>query len=123
LLDISDSGAAVLVRGHLEPGFYVKVQTMLGGFPVAVCGEIKAANVHPEKQITVLHIEAIPLSKASRIRILAYVLGLTKAAESPNAGHQPPPLAVQPAAIAEDITTVSVPETKPFDLEQLEESK
>jgi len=82
LLDISDSGAAILVRGQLEAGFYIKIQTVLGGFPLAMCGEIKACNVHREKKISVLHIEAIPLSKTSRLRILSYALGLTRQPEN-----------------------------------------
>lgn len=78
LLDISDSGAAVLVRGILEAGFLVRLRTVLGDLPIVLCGEIKAVNVNKEKHYSVLHIEAIPPSRAMRIRILAYVLGVTR---------------------------------------------
>lgn len=78
LIDISESGAAVLVRGVLEAGFFVKIQTTLAEMPVVLCGEIKSVNLNREKQYSILHIEAIPPSRGMRIRILAFVLGLTR---------------------------------------------
>jgi c-di-GMP-binding flagellar brake protein YcgR len=78
LVDISDAGAAVLVRGVLEPGLYLKIFTRLADLPIVLSGEIKSVNINKAKQFSVLHVEAIPLSRAMKIRVLAFVLGVTR---------------------------------------------
>jgi hypothetical protein len=89
--DVSDSGIAVIIKGTLNKGQYVKVQLDLERFPVILCGEIKSVTNNKEKMISILHIEAIPPSKAMRIRILSYVMGISRvgknAHSSPNANQ------------------------------------
>jgi len=78
ILDLSDSGVAVIVRGHLDAGFFVKVQTVLSGFPIVICGEIKAVSVQRTQGVSVLHLQAIPSSKTMHVRILSWVLGIIR---------------------------------------------
>lgn len=110
LLDISDSGAAVLVRGILEAGFLVQLRTYLSDLPVVLCGEIKAVNINREKHYSVLHIEAIPPSRAMRIRILAYVLGVTREDST-----KPPLAGAKQVQADEQVSTAASQEAEPLE--------
>jgi len=77
VIDISETGAAIVVRGKVQPGREIKLQVDLGGLPVVLSGTIKAANLNVTHNASLLHIEADPpMSQAMRIRVMAYVLGL-----------------------------------------------
>lgn len=75
--DISETGAAIIVRGKVTAGRMVKLQIDLGGLPVVMCGEIKGSTLNAAYNVSLLHIEALPpLSNAMVIRVQAFVLGL-----------------------------------------------
>jgi hypothetical protein len=75
--DISETGAAIIVRGKVQAGRQVKLQIELGGLPVVMCGEIKGSTLNPAYNVSLLHIEANPpLSQLMAIRVQAFVLGL-----------------------------------------------
>jgi hypothetical protein len=75
--DISETGAAILVRGKVQAGKMVKLQVELGGLPVIMCGEIKGSTLNAAYNVSLLHIEAMPpLSSSMAIRVQAFVLGL-----------------------------------------------
>jgi hypothetical protein len=75
--DISETGAAILVRGKVQAGRPVKLMIELGGLPVIMCGEIKASTLNAAYNVSLLHIEANPpLPTSMVIRVQAFVLGL-----------------------------------------------
>lgn len=75
--DISETGAAIIVRGKVKPGRSVKIQIELGGLPIVMCGDIKSSTLNVTHNASLLHVEANPrLSTAMRVRVMAYVLGL-----------------------------------------------
>ncbi len=78
MVDISESGAAVMVGGRAKAGMPVKVQTDLGDQTVVLCGIVKDVTYRDSKNVSVLHIEAVPPSSAMKNRILTYVYGIFK---------------------------------------------
>lgn len=91
--DISETGAAVLVRGKVRPGRSVKLQIELGGLPIVLCGAVRSATLNVTHNVSLLHVEASPpLSMAMRIKVMAYVLGLVTddaPAEAPSEPENP----------------------------------
>ncbi len=75
ILDVSESGMAIIAKGKLNAGFLAKIQFMVGNHSIVMCGEIKAVDPKPHYKVSVLHLEALPLSKSMRISVMAYVLG------------------------------------------------
>lgn len=76
MVDISEDGAAALVGGRGKPGLPVKIQTELNGRTVILCGTVKGVTYKEKKNVSILHIEAVPPSKRMRSLILTYVYGI-----------------------------------------------
>ena len=93
LLDISEEGLSVVVKGRAKPGGYVKVQIALYGAHVVVCGEVKSCRYDSARNSSALHIEALPPSPVMRVRILSFVYRLFDRAipESPEREASPEP--------------------------------
>jgi c-di-GMP-binding flagellar brake protein YcgR len=76
LMDISEDGACLMVGGRTKAGMPVKVQFELAGKPVVMCGLVKGVNYDEKKNVSLLHMQAVPLSVKSRNYILTYVYNI-----------------------------------------------
>lgn len=76
MVDISESGAGLLVGGRGRPGMTLKLQTLLHGDQVIMSGTVKSVNYNEKHHKSVLHLEALPPSPGMRNRILSYVYGI-----------------------------------------------
>ncbi|WP_037549376.1 flagellar brake protein [Spirochaeta lutea] len=85
MVDISESGAGVMVGGRAKAGMVVKLQTTLGGQDIVMCGTVKGVTYKETQNLSILHIEAVSPSQAMKNRILIYVYGILGQGDS-NAG-------------------------------------
>ncbi len=76
MVDISEDGAAVIVGGRAKPGLPVKIQTEMDEEQVVIAGVIKGVNFRQNKNVSVLHIEAVPPGPQMKNKILTYVYGI-----------------------------------------------
>ncbi len=74
--DISEDGAAVVVGGKANIGLRVKLQFDISGETLAMSGIVRSVSRDEEKNRSILHIEAIPLSLRARNLIQAVVFGV-----------------------------------------------
>jgi len=81
LVDISEDGAAVMVGGRAKPGIAVKLQTEVLDKPVVVTGVVRGVTFKENKNISVLHIQSVAPSPATRNTILTFVYGIFKEPE------------------------------------------
>jgi c-di-GMP-binding flagellar brake protein YcgR len=73
LKDISEDGAALMVGGRTKAGMPVKLQFELADQQVVMCGLVKGVNYDQRKNVSLLHMQAVPLSPRTRNHILTYV--------------------------------------------------
>lgn len=92
LVDLSEDGFALLVGGKAKVGLVLKVQFLLEGEPVVLCGTIRGATYDQERNRSVLHLEAAPPSDRMRNRILTFVYDLfeRRRVKGPTPGSPPP---------------------------------
>jgi len=83
VVDISESGAAVIIRGRAKAGLFLKIQLPVDDGALVLCGEIKSVEEKKQFGVSLLHIEAFPLSRWMRTQVLAYVLGFLKHGNDP----------------------------------------
>ncbi len=76
ILDISEDGAAILIGGKARAGLTVKIQTKLSGEDIAMCGVVRGVNFNQNKNQSVLHLKALPLSFNMKNKVLGFVYGL-----------------------------------------------
>jgi c-di-GMP-binding flagellar brake protein YcgR len=76
MVDISEDGAAVIVGGRAKPGLPVKIQTEIDEEQIVMSGVIKGVNFRQNKNVSVLHIEAVPPGPQMKNKILTYVYGI-----------------------------------------------
>jgi len=76
MVDISEDGAAAIVGGRAKPGIPVKVQTRLGDNQVVMCGTIRGVTYKQNKNVSILHIQAVPPSPNMKNTILTFVYGI-----------------------------------------------
>jgi c-di-GMP-binding flagellar brake protein YcgR len=74
--DISEDGAALMVGGRTKAGLPIKIQFDLTANRVVMCGVVKGVNYDPQKNLSLLHLQAVPLSPRTRNHILTYVYNL-----------------------------------------------
>ena len=87
LQDISEDGAALLIGGHGKVGMNVKIQFKLSETVLTMCGVVKGVSFHQNKNTSIIHIQAVPLSNRTKNRILAYVYDLFGERSSKNVKH------------------------------------
>lgn len=83
VLDISETGAAIIVRGKVVPGVLAKIQLPVDDGALVMCGEIRSTDLKPVHGVSILHMEALPLSRWMRSLVMAYVLGLLRHGTDP----------------------------------------
>ena len=76
LQDLSEDGAALLIGGHGKVGMNVKIQFKLSDTNLVMCGVVKGVSFHQNKNTSIIHIQAVPLSNRTKNRILAYIYNL-----------------------------------------------
>jgi len=76
LQDISEDGAALLIGGRGKVGMNVKIQFKLSEMTLVMCGVVKGVSFQQNKNTSIIHIQAVPLSNRMKNRILAYVYDL-----------------------------------------------
>ncbi len=88
--DLSEGGAAVLIGGRAKAGLPIKLQVDIAGRPIVMSGVVKTATFDGKSNRSVLHIQAVPLSDASRNRVLTFVYNLLGDREGPRAQKTKP---------------------------------
>ena len=78
LIDISESGAGVMIGGRAKAGTSVKIKVILSGVKQSIPGIIKQVTYRNAKNFSILHIEFLELSMAVRNSILMQVFGILK---------------------------------------------
>jgi len=76
LVDLSEGGCAVLIGGKAKVGLPLKVQFQIGDVNLAMNGVVKGVNFDEKKSRSILHVQAVPPSVATRNRLLTYVYNL-----------------------------------------------
>jgi c-di-GMP-binding flagellar brake protein YcgR len=76
LKDISEDGAAIMVGGRTKAGMPVKLQFELADVPVVMCGLVKGVNYDQQKNVSLLHMQAVPVGGRTRNHILTYVYNI-----------------------------------------------
>jgi c-di-GMP-binding flagellar brake protein YcgR len=94
LLDVSEDGAALLIGGKAKLGLPIKIQFDLSDELVVMNGIVKGVNFDEKKNRSMLHIQSLPISKAVRNVILAYVYNIfgerdEEESRKPDIGIQP----------------------------------
>lgn len=76
LMDISEDGACLMVGGRTKAGLPIKMQFELSERMVVMCGLVKGVSFDQKKNVSLLHMQAIPLSTRTRNYILTYVYNI-----------------------------------------------
>ena len=76
LKDLSEDGAALIVGGRTKAGMPIKLQFDLADHTVVMCGLVKGVNYDQQKNVSLLHVQAVPLSPRTRNHILTYVYNI-----------------------------------------------
>jgi hypothetical protein len=69
--DLSDTGCAVTIGGKAGKGLRVKLQFELDKKPFSMSGVVRSADYNGETNLSLLHIEADPLSQEAKNAIVA----------------------------------------------------
>ncbi len=84
MVDISESGAAVMIGGKAKPGMPLKIQTRVNGRDVVLIGVVKGVTFREKKNVSILHVQAKPPSTLMRNAILTYVYNIFR--DEPGSG-------------------------------------
>jgi len=76
LLDISEDGACLMVGGRTKAGLPIKIQFELSGRMIVMCGLVKGVSYDQKKNVSLLHVQAVPLSTRTRNHILTFVYNI-----------------------------------------------
>ena len=76
LLDISEDGACLMVGGRTKAGLPIKIQFELSDRIVVMCGLVKGVSYDQKKNVSLLHVQAVPLSSKTRNHILTFVYNI-----------------------------------------------
>jgi len=76
LLDLSEDGVCLMVGGRTNAGLPIKIQFELSGRMVVMCGLVKGVSYDQKKNVSQLHVQAVPPSPRTRNYILTYVYNI-----------------------------------------------
>jgi c-di-GMP-binding flagellar brake protein YcgR len=76
LLDVSEDGACLMVGGRTKAGLPIKIQFELSDRMIVMCGLVKGFNYDQKKNVSLLHVQAVPLSIKTRNAISTYVYNI-----------------------------------------------
>ncbi|GAB6090029.1 flagellar brake protein [Spirochaeta dissipatitropha] len=75
-IDISEDGIAVMVGGKAKAGMPIKLQLELAGHRVVMCGTVRGVSYKQKNNVSILHIQSVPLSAQMKNTVLTYVYGI-----------------------------------------------
>jgi hypothetical protein len=64
------------VGGRTRAGIPLKIQFSLSDRVIVMCGLVKGANYDGQKNVSTLHVQAIPPSTRTRNQLLTYIYNL-----------------------------------------------
>lgn len=76
LIDLSEDGACLMVGGRTKAGLPIKIQFELPDRPIVMCGLVKGVSYDQKKNVSLLHVQAVPLRTRTRNAILTYVYNI-----------------------------------------------
>jgi c-di-GMP-binding flagellar brake protein YcgR len=76
LIDISEDGACLMVGGRTKAGLPIKIQFELSDRLTVMCGLVKGVTYDQKKNVSLLHVQAVPLRTRTRNHILTYVYNI-----------------------------------------------
>ncbi len=76
LMDISEDGACLMVGGRTKAGLPIKVQFELADRVIVLSGLVKGVSFDQKKNLSLLHMQAVPPSTRTRNHILTYVYNI-----------------------------------------------
>jgi c-di-GMP-binding flagellar brake protein YcgR len=76
LVDLSEDGACLMVGGRTKAGLPIKIQFELSDRLVVMCGLVKGVSYDQKKNVSLLHVQAVPLRTRTRNHILTYVYNI-----------------------------------------------
>ena len=76
LLDVSEDGACLMVGGRTKAGLPIKIQFELSERMIVMCGLAKGVNYDQKKNVSMLHVQAVPLSVKTRNAISTFVYNI-----------------------------------------------
>ena len=79
--DISDDGAAIRIGGKAKAGMMVKVQLWINDDIIVMSGTVKGVDYETNKNQSVLHIQAMPLSPRMRNLVRSHVYNIKERAK------------------------------------------
>lgn len=79
--DISDDGAAILIGGKAKAGMMVKVQLWINDDIIVMSGTVKGVDYDTNKNQSLLHIQAMPLSPRMRNLVRSHVYNIKERAK------------------------------------------
>jgi c-di-GMP-binding flagellar brake protein YcgR len=89
LLDISEDGACLMVGGRTKAGLPIKMQFKLSERIIVMCGLTKGVSYDQKKNVSMLHVQAVPLSIRTRNAISTFVYNIFSEQESEEAQSTP----------------------------------
>ena len=76
LIDISEDGACLMIGGRTKAGLPIKVQFELVDRIVVMCGLVKGVSYDQKKNLSLLHMQSVPLGVNTRNHILTYAYNI-----------------------------------------------
>ena len=78
-----------MVGGRTKAGLPIKIQFELTGRTVVMCGLVKGVKFDQKKNLSLLHVQAVPPSTRTRNHILTYVYNIFGEQEPAQAASKP----------------------------------
>ena len=76
MLDLSEDGACLMVGGRTKAGLPIKIQFELSDRLIVMCGLVKGVNYDQKKNVSLLHVQAVPPSMKTRNAICTFVYNI-----------------------------------------------
>lgn len=76
LVNLSETGAALLVGGRAKVGMPIKIQFALAGKEVVFCGVTKGVSYDSKRNHSILHIQGLPLKPLIKNQVLSFVYNI-----------------------------------------------
>ena len=89
LMDLSEDGACLMVGGRTKAGLPIKIQFDLSARTIVMCGLVKGVSYDQKKNVSLLHVQAVPPSTKTRNYILTYVYNIFGEQEQENSQSKP----------------------------------
>jgi c-di-GMP-binding flagellar brake protein YcgR len=89
LMDLSEDGACLMVGGRTKAGLPIKMQFELSERVIVMCGLTKGVTYDQKKNVSLLHVQAVPVSVRTRNAISTFVYNIFGEQSSEEAQSKP----------------------------------